>query len=230
MLMLALDTSTPAASVALARDGQLLAEGYLDVGVQHAGGIFLEMERLLRAAAAQPAEVDAVAVSSGPGSFTGLRIGMSAAKGFCLGTARPLVTVPTLQALAAALTFARHPVCAMLDARKGEVYAGLFDCSEDLPRPLGPAAAARPQRVLADRAGQPTIYVGDGTALCAAALAADPAALVVPWPWARPTARLVARLGLERLRRGEVADAATAEPDYLRAPDARVSRPSPAHP
>ncbi|MEW6752612.1 MAG: tRNA (adenosine(37)-N6)-threonylcarbamoyltransferase complex dimerization subunit type 1 TsaB [Candidatus Latescibacterota bacterium] len=226
MLILALDAATPAVSVALARGEYLLAETYLDVGLQHAARMLAEVGRLFEVTALRPNDVGAVAVTGGPGSFTGLRIGMSAAKGFCLGIGRPLVTVPTLEVLAACLPFARLPVCAMLDARKGEVYAGLYDCSAELPTSLGPAVAAPPEQVLAGRIGQPTIYAGEGARLCRSLIVQDAAALLAPGWYARPAARLVALLALERLRRGETADPATAEPDYLRPADAHVPRPA----
>jgi tRNA threonylcarbamoyladenosine biosynthesis protein TsaB len=173
-------------------------------------------------------EVEAIAVSIGPGSFTGVRIGLSAAKGFCLAADRPLVPISTLETLAARLPYAHHPVCAMLDARKGEVYAALYDNAAGYPQLLGGPRAVAPDVLLAERAGEPTIYTGDGAYVHRARIAATgPCALLAPPHCARPEAAALGQLALVRLRadrdcgvRG--VELETLEPQYLRAPDAKV--------
>ncbi|MFA6108874.1 MAG: tRNA (adenosine(37)-N6)-threonylcarbamoyltransferase complex dimerization subunit type 1 TsaB [Candidatus Latescibacterota bacterium] len=223
MLILGLDTSTPAGGVALAEDERLLAVRYFDVGLQHSRRLFSDVDEVLRLAGVSARQVAAVAVTAGPGSFTGLRLGMSAAKGFCLATEAALVTVPTLEALAARVPFCRWPVCALLDARKGEVYAGIYGTEAGWPRSLATPRAVAPARLAEERASIPTVYTGDG-ALAYRELLADlgEVALLAPPHCARPDAGAVAMLGLVRLRRGEVADLASVEPDYLREPDAKV--------
>lgn len=223
MLILGLDTSTPAGGVALAEDERLLAVRYFDVGLQHSRRLFIDVEEVLRLAGASARQVAAVAVTAGPGSFTGLRLGLSAAKGFCLGTDAALVTVPTLEALAARVPFCGRPVCALLDARKGEVYAGVYGTEDGWPRLLESARAVAPARLIGERASIPTVYTGDGALAYRELLAGlGQAAVLAPSHCARPDAGTVAMLGLLRLRRGEVADLASVEPDYLREPDAKV--------
>ena len=97
------------------------------------------------------ADLTAVAVTIGPGSFTGVRIGLAAAKGLCLVDDKPLIAVSTLAALAAGIPFVAHPVCALLDARKEQVYAGLYDMSEGNPVEITPARAIEPKVLVEER-------------------------------------------------------------------------------
>ena len=117
-MILALDTATPVGSVALYADEGQVINRYFNVGLQHSQRLFVEIEAALSVANVGMEALQAIAVSIGPGSFTGLRIALSAAKGLCLAADKVLVTVSTLETLAARLPFARLPVCAVLDARK----------------------------------------------------------------------------------------------------------------
>jgi tRNA threonylcarbamoyladenosine biosynthesis protein TsaB len=150
MLLLAFDTATPVGSVCLLEDERLLAARYFDAGQHHSQHLFVELDGVFEVAGCEPTAVEAVAVTIGPGSFTGLRIGLSAAKGFCLARGAVLVPVPTLEALAARLPFSRMPVLALLDARRGEVYAGLYDTSGGPPQLLEGPRADEPQAIFAD--------------------------------------------------------------------------------
>ncbi|MFH1569157.1 MAG: tRNA (adenosine(37)-N6)-threonylcarbamoyltransferase complex dimerization subunit type 1 TsaB [Gemmatimonadota bacterium] len=218
MLLLALDTATPAGSVALLEGERVLAARHFDAGAHHSARLFVVVESALAAAGRRADEVEGVAVTIGPGSFTGLRIGLSAAKGFCLARSAPLAAVPTLEVLAARLPFCPHPVCALLDARRGEVYGALYDTSAGMPQLLeGPLAAAMDE-VVARWLGGPAVCTGDGAAAHAELLAGLAGARLAPAHCRRPDAATVGALGLERLRRGEAADLAAVEPDYLRTP------------
>ena len=218
MLILSFDTATPVGSVALVSEERTLISRYFDVGLQHGQRLFVEVEDALKVADRSFDQVDAVAVTIGPGSFTGLRLGLSAAKGFCLAREVPLVVVSTLEVLAARLPFARHPVCPMLDARKGEVYTALYDTGAGQPRLLEGPRALPPQALLAERVGIPTLFTGDGALAYRELVAACPQALQVPFPCARPEAAALGWLALDRLKAGAVADLALAEPEYLRGP------------
>jgi len=223
LLILAFDTATPVGSVALVDEEKIVVGRYFDIGLQHSQRLFVEIEEVFKTANATLEEADAVAVSIGPGSFTGLRIGLSAAKGLCLAADTALVAVSTLEALAARLPYARSPVCAMLDARKGEVYTALYDNSAGCPRPLSGPRAAAPNVLLDERAGAPTIYTGNGAhAYRELIAAAGPEARLAPPHCARPEAGAIGWLALAKLRAGETADLATVQPQYLRAPDARA--------
>ncbi|MBI2503328.1 MAG: tRNA (adenosine(37)-N6)-threonylcarbamoyltransferase complex dimerization subunit type 1 TsaB [Candidatus Latescibacteria bacterium] len=218
MLILAFDTATPAGSVALVDGERTLVSRYFDVGLQHHQRLFVEVEDALKMAGCTFDQVGAIAVSIGPGSFTGLRLGLSAAKGFCLARELPLVTVSTLEVLAARLPFARHPVCPMLDARRGEVYTALYDTGAGRPRLLEAPRALAPQALMAERAGVPTLFTGDGALAYRELVAACPQAVQAPFPCSRPEAAALGWLALARLEAGEVADLVSVEPEYLRGP------------
>ncbi|MCC7262061.1 MAG: tRNA (adenosine(37)-N6)-threonylcarbamoyltransferase complex dimerization subunit type 1 TsaB [Candidatus Latescibacteria bacterium] len=221
-MVLAFDTATPAGSVALVDGERTLVSRYFDVGLQHGQRLFLEVEDALKVAACTFDQLSAIAVTIGPGSFTGLRLGLSAAKGFCLARDLPLVTISTLEVLAARLPFALCPVCPMLDARKGEVYTALYDTSAGRPRLLEGPRALVPQALLAERAGIPTLFTGDGVLAYQDLVAACAQARQAPFPCSRPEAGALAWLALARLEAGEVADLASVEPEYLRGPGVGV--------
>lgn len=218
MLILALDTATPAGSAALVDEERVLVSRYFDVGLQHGKLLFAEIDQALRMAGLAFGAVEAVAISIGPGSFTGLRLGLSAAKGFCLAGDLPLVAVSTLEALAARLPYARHPVCPMLDARRGEVYTALYDTAQGLPRLLVAPRAVDPRLLIEERAAAPTIFTGDGATAYRELLAACPQAVQAPFCCSRPEAATIGWLALARLKAGERADLAAVEPQYLRGP------------
>jgi tRNA threonylcarbamoyladenosine biosynthesis protein TsaB len=231
VLILGIDTATAAGSVALMDDERLVGLRLLDAGVQHSRRIFIEIDALLTAAAVLPGQLGAVAVTIGPGSFTGLRLGLSAAKGICLATGAALLPVGTLAALAARVPFCRYPVCALLDARKGEVYVGVYGTETGWPEELETPRALTPAALAAARTGVPTVYVGDGALVWRAPLAVlGEAAVWAPALLARPDAATVAALGRRRLATHGAADLAGIEPDYLRAPDARPGPPPLARP
>lgn len=128
--LLLIETATPVCSVALARDGVVLAELHSDEPNAHSSQLSPFINQLFAQCGTHPAQVDAVCVSSGPGSYTGLRIGVSTAKGFCYALDRPLLAVPTLQGMAAQY-YTQNPdykgmVCPMIDARRMECYTAVF--------------------------------------------------------------------------------------------------------
>lgn len=219
--ILALDTATPVGSVALCAAEGVVVSRYFDVGLQHSRRLFGEVEAALEAADMEVGEIRAVAVAIGPGSFTGLRIGLSAAKGLCLAADKDLVTVSTLEALAARLPFARLPVCPVLDARRREVYAALYDTATGVPVELAPPRAVAPAQLAQQRASAATIYTGDGAWAYRELLAGAAAAQFAPLPCARPDAGTIGWLALAKLEKGQTADLASAEPEYLRSPSAR---------
>jgi len=221
MLFLALDTATPAGSVALLTEERLLESRYFDVGLHHSQRLFIEIDAVFRRSQRAVAELDAVAVTIGPGSFTGLRIGLSAAKGLCLAHGSSLVTVPTLEAVAGRLPFSRHPICAMLDARRGEVYAGLYDTSAGLPTVLELPRAVDPRSMVEELRHTEVIFAGDGATAHDELLSDLPLAIRAPMSCDRPDAATTGWLGLARYHRGEVSDLAAVEPEYLRHPSYR---------
>jgi tRNA threonylcarbamoyladenosine biosynthesis protein TsaB len=134
--LLHIETATNVCSVALSRNGQLLSLQESDVKNAHSSVLTTFIEEVFRSAGIKTSEIDAVAVSEGPGSYTGLRIGVATAKGLCYALDKPLISIPTLKAMASGmLTFpivTRHPspvtlLCPMIDARRMEVFSAVFD-------------------------------------------------------------------------------------------------------
>jgi tRNA threonylcarbamoyladenosine biosynthesis protein TsaB len=200
------------------RDGSVLAEGVHREARTHTASLPALIERVLGDAGVGVADVDAVAVSIGPGSFTGLRIGLALAKGLVFASGAALVGVPTLEALACvAEEPAGTTVCAALDARKREVYAALFRASDGVPRRLTADLALAPE-ALAARLEPPCVVVGDAVDAYADVLGAR--ATLRPFASHHPRGGVIARLGAARLAAGERADAGALEPTYVRAPDA----------
>lgn len=133
-LILNIDTSTTICSVALAKDGVLLAVQEQDGDYTHAENLTVFIQSILEKVTLTLSDIDAVAVSKGPGSYTGLRIGVSTAKGLCYSLNKPLIAVDTLQALAYSVSVQKNEkalYCPMLDARRMEVYTAVFDVSNN---------------------------------------------------------------------------------------------------
>ncbi|MDR1646008.1 MAG: tRNA (adenosine(37)-N6)-threonylcarbamoyltransferase complex dimerization subunit type 1 TsaB [Tannerellaceae bacterium] len=214
--LLCIETSTAVCSVALSVKEEVCFERVSFDGPSHAAllGVFVEeaLEWLRREASA----LVAVAVSSGPGSYTGLRIGVSLAKGLCLGYGIPLVSVPTLELLASAV-IRRAPApgalyCPMLDARRMEVYAAVFDSACQPVRPVA-ADIVTPATYASLLASHTVCFFGDGAAKCKDVIT-SPRALFVDD--VHPLARDMAPLAAKLFRAGKFEDTAYFEPFYLK--------------
>ncbi|WP_417881584.1 tRNA (adenosine(37)-N6)-threonylcarbamoyltransferase complex dimerization subunit type 1 TsaB [Xanthomarina gelatinilytica] len=134
-IILSIETSTTNCSVSLSKQGEtfaLLEDNSKDYS--HAERLHVYMERLLAENNLQPNQLDAIAVSKGPGSYTGLRIGVSAAKGLCFALNKPLISVSTLEALAHQVIVEKGLIIPMLDARRMEVYSAVFDANYQIIR------------------------------------------------------------------------------------------------
>jgi tRNA threonylcarbamoyladenosine biosynthesis protein TsaB len=223
MNILAIETSTMLGGVAIADEQGLIAEIRLNVKTTHSERMMTAIDYALKQSDMTLDKIDTIAVASGPGSFTGLRIGLATAKGLCYAAGKPLVLVPTLEALAWNFPYCRYPVCVMLDARKGEVYAALFLWKGDTFVTLVPETSIRPEDLLRD-GDSPVVLAGEGairyrdrilSAIGERALAA-PSHKMVPSP------ANIALLGVHRARRSEYSDPATAEPLYVRKAEAEV--------
>ena len=216
MRVLALETSTLAGGVALVDGERLVAEYVLDVSVTHSERLMAAVDRVLADARWAPRDLEGLAVSIGPGSFTGLRIGVSTAKGLASALGVPIAAVPTLDAMAAALPWAALAVCPVLEARRGEVYASLYRHDGDGLRREWEYLALPPEE-LAARLTEPTLLIGDG-----AAGITSPHARRPPPPRRVPSPACVAVLGRERLRLGDSVGAAELTPLYLRPSQAEL--------
>jgi tRNA threonylcarbamoyladenosine biosynthesis protein TsaB len=222
MPFLALETATDVCGAALSRDDAVVAEAHLRRPRVHARHLTPLIEDVLRHGDVAAGALDAVAVSMGPGSYTGLRIGVSTAKGWAAATGAALIGVPTLEALAARAAPAAEPgdvACALLDARRDEVYAAAYRLGPDaLDLQAGPDALA--VEALPDWLGavEGRLWLlGDGAAKARAALSRVQApATVLPPDRVGPSAAWVARRAAPRLAAGDTADAAAFEPFYLK--------------
>ncbi len=216
MLLLGIDTATLTAAAALWRDGQVIAERQRAV-TTHSEMLLAMVDECCAEVGIAPRQLDGVVCGAGPGSFTGLRIGLATAKGLCFALDQPLLLVSSLAAMAARAPDGR--VLATLDAFKGEVYAGLYDVAGGVPVPAGDEAVLAPEALLAQLAAAPAAFVvGSGVAKYPALLAAG--RLLDPEPGPRPADLL--RLGAARLARGDQADLATATPAYIRPSEAEL--------
>ena len=216
MKFLGIETSTAVCSVALSCDARVIVEYTLELGSHHSERLQPMVEMVLAEAALSIGDLDGVAVAAGPGSFTGLRIGMGLAKGLCRGANLVFVRVSTLAGMAFGAGIEGVPVCPMLDARRGDVYAGVYDLVGGEPVSRVPDRADAVSNWVTDLP-RPVIVVGDGARayrdVIVDALGRDAYFATLG---GRPTAGAVALLGLLRCERGEVDDAETAEPFYLR--------------
>ncbi len=227
MLFLAFEASAKAASVALHDGSKLLGESYQNTGLTHSQTLMVMAEDLLKQCGKTARDVTAVAVAEGPGSFTGVRIGVAAAKGFAWGAEIPCFGISTLEAMAVSLGAFDGYVCPVMDARRSQVYNALFRVTN-----------GKLERIREDRAislaelgnelknlDQPIFLVGDGSILCYHSLCETVSGLVLP-PESRMHQRAVgvAILASEKIAAGEICHGAALTPNYLRLSQAERER------
>ena len=223
MRVLGIETATGQGGVAVVGPEGLLAEVTLSVTAGYGERLLPALERILAEAGLSPDQLDGYAISIGPGSFTGLRIGLATVKGLALATGKPLAAVPTLEALAATLPFCPHPVCPLLDARKGEVYCALFALEGAEPVRLLEDSVCSLEALL-PRITRPTVFIGDGLGPYGDVLRRRlrEKALFPPPGHAGASPAVVAARGRARLLRGEVEDVDRLVPRYLRLSEAEM--------
>jgi tRNA threonylcarbamoyladenosine biosynthesis protein TsaB len=224
MKILGIDTSTSWGSIGLVDGDSTIAECLLNIPVTHSERLLPSIDSVLKQGGYSIEDLDGWAVSLGPGSFTGLRIGVSTIKGLAFATQRPVAGVPTLDALAANVAPTPYLICPILDAKKGEVYTAFYRYeADDSPKRLSEDQAIRPED-LVRKIAEKTIFLGSGVKtyggyLCRAlpALAA-----FARGPLNLPHGSVVAKLGLERLQRNDSLHLATFTPIYVRASEAEI--------
>ncbi len=223
-LVLAIDTATNCGGVALVDGEGCLAEFVSQSRVTYSRRLLAGIDWLMAEAGKSWEQVDGIAVSLGPGSFTGLRIGLATGKGLAMAAGAKLLGVPTLDALASQAAGACGLVCPVLDARKREVYAAFYRPGADgLLARCGEFLALPPER-LCQRIDEPVLFLGDGLGPYGELFRQKlgklarfaPASLFYP----RPAA--VGRLGVEQFARGEFLDLAAAAPLYVRPSEAEI--------
>jgi tRNA threonylcarbamoyladenosine biosynthesis protein TsaB len=224
--LLALETATSVCGVALLRDGVLMAERWVDERYVAAERLFGFIDEVLQQGGVSVGELSAVAVSIGPGSFTGLRIGLSVAKGLHAATGLEIVPVPTLEALATAgadcaRTGGAAMILAALDARRNEVYCQLFDIGSDRVAPVWEVQDLAVEEVVRRLPARPITVTGDAREKVAGAPGGregrkDSPLIFLPAEHARCSAAAVARLGAALVESGARSDPAALEPRYVK--------------
>jgi len=219
VVSLALDTSTLLGSVAVGRDGRVLAESLLRVRATHSEAVLPEIDRLLTGCGLAVQDLQAVVVGGGPGSFTGVRIAASLAKGMCHAKGLELFSFSSLAAVAAG-SGCQEPVCAMFDARRGQVYAAGYRVGEGIEELFAPRAGAL-DRVLTDL-GEPGewCFTGDGAGAGEEAIRLAGGRILDPDRWVPRAASLLWLASVDP-GGGRVADPGSWEPGYVRLPAAQ---------
>lgn len=227
MLILAFETSAKAGSAALLQDGKLLGESYQNTGLTHSQTLLSMAENLLSSCGYTPQQVQAVAVAAGPGSFTGIRIGVAAAKGFAWGLEIPCCGVSTLEAMAENFGLFDGYIVPVMDARRSQVYNAIFRAEQ------GKLSRITEDRAISlDELGKeleaisgPVCLVGDGSTLTYNTLKDSVPALVMPAEHRmHQRAAGVALAGEKMLLSGQCCDAAQLVPNYLRLSQAERER------
>lgn len=221
MKILGIDTSTMMGAVGIVDGDSLIAELRTNIELTHSERLMLHIDSLLKSAHLTLADIDGFSVTLGPGSFTGLRIGIAAVKAMAYATGKPIAGVQTLDVLADNLPYAKYQVCPILDARKKQVYAAIYKSTDTKRMTLMPGSVMTPEE-LAEKIEEPTIFLGEGAyvyreffegRLCCQAVFAPKSA-------GYPSGAAVAFRGLKDIQSGRVADPMSLVPSYIRKSDA----------
>lgn len=229
MLILAIDSATPVAGVALVNDDNLIREEFINYKLTHSEILMPIVDEVLLGCELSLADVDALAVTMGPGSFTGLRIGMAAVKGLSLAADLPVIGISTLEVIAHNIAYSNTLVCSLLNARRQEVYAACYDNRGCYPQRLSeemacpPEALARQAIGLCDELGFNGItLLGDGYAPYRDLfkLELGERLRVVPSHLMLPRAAALASLAMVKATRDEYENAVNMRPRYIRLSEA----------
>lgn len=227
MLILAFETSAKAASVALLEENRLLGESYQNTGMTHSQTLLVMAEDLIKQCGKAVTDVTAVAVAAGPGSFTGVRIGVAAAKGFAWGASLPCYGVSTLEAMAESLSVWEGYVCPCMDARRSQVYNALFYVNRGGPERLREDRAISLEDLKKDllTLDGPIFLVGDGANLTYKTLSGEVPSLVLPKEHrTHQRATGVALAAAKQIAAGNPGDGNALTPNYLRLSQAERER------
>ena len=225
MKILALDTATKVGSVAIMEDDNVLAESTLNADITHSETLLPSINDMLKETALSMTDMDLFALTLGPGSFTGIRIGVSTIKGFAFALNRPVVGVSTLEALAYNFSSSPLKITPILDARRGEVYTATFRWEGDRMLRLSEDRAVPPEKML-EEIDEETLFAGDGLEKYGDMIKSRLGTLAneATKPQGLIRASSIATLGLERYEKGETLDIATLTPLYLRKSEAEIKR------
>ncbi|ARV06918.1 tRNA (adenosine(37)-N6)-threonylcarbamoyltransferase complex dimerization subunit type 1 TsaB [Polaribacter sp. SA4-10] len=212
-IILNIETATKNCSVSIAKNGEILAIKELNNGnYSHAEVLHPFIVALLEDAQITSQELDAVAVSKGPGSYTGLRIGVSAAKGLCFAFNKPLISIETLRSLAHSISIDKGVIIPMLDARRMEVYAAVFDKNYEQIREIK-AEIIDETSFLNYLKNQKVYFLGDGAEKCKEIITHENAVFVDD---KFPSSKEMAELSYNKYKKNDIEDVAYFEPFYLK--------------
>lgn len=224
MIVLAVDSASRSSSAAIVGSDSVLAETTLVKNETHSRHIMGMIDGVLTVSGLDIRDVSAFAVTVGPGSFTGVRIAVSAVKGMAFATGKPVVGISTLDALAAPVSQSRNAVCAMMDARRGEVYYARYACETGEMQKTGPEQVAQPAEAI-EKIDTACCFVGDG----AVAYRSEIVAALGSRAEFRPhydnivRAAVVGALAFKQLDAGSARPPETLAPQYLRKSDAEIN-------
>ncbi len=227
MKILALESSAVACSVCFTEDERLIAQSYENSGLTHSKTLLPMAQELLKNCGAELKDVDVFAVAAGPGSFTGLRIGVSACKGLGWALDKPCAGVSTLEAMAWGLSLWQGELCCVMDARRSQVYNARFVSDGETVTRLTPDRAISLEELSAElkESDRPVLLAGDGAELCRKELTERGIVVHMPPPNLRyQTAWGVARAALEQARGGRLTTAEDLIPCYHRLSQAERER------
>lgn len=227
--ILAIDSSTSMVSLALTVGRRVVAEASFCADRTLSARLVPEIEHLVALAGLAITDLDLFAASVGPGSFTGVRGGVATIQGLALACGKPCYGFSSLALLAMNFSLSPYPVCPLLDARKSEVYAGLYDCSGPIPVPLMKECVLPPSDLLElirTATDQPVIFAGDGALRYRDMVQGDlgEQARMAPFQLHSSRAAHGALLALDAFRHGQVVAPSQLLPVYLRASDAEINR------
>jgi tRNA threonylcarbamoyladenosine biosynthesis protein TsaB len=224
-LLLSIETSHDTGGVAIADGRTPPVEELSTQRLKHSEELLVLIDRLLKGLGVSMSDLDGIAVSIGPGSFTGLRVGLAAAKGLCLSGGLPLVSVGTLDVFARMCPEGGLPIFALIDAKRGELYWCSYEYGGGKLKRTGEYLAISPGK-LVELIAEKTLVVGSGVEAYMEYIkenAGDKVKFLDPNP-EHPLPGVVATVGLEKLNRGEVEDIGEIEPIYIRPSDAETTR------
>lgn len=226
MLLLALDTSTQAGSLAVLRDERILGAVSTFAEETYSSRMFRHLDFLLQELRVALADFDCYAVAAGPGSFTGLRVGLAAVKGWAEVHGKPIVPVSALEATAAQAHSAEPLLVPIIDARRGQIYAGLYDRRGDALARRGDEMVLTPDEFLRELArlapAEPLAFVTAAPEILAGPLEKSSFQNRPMETVSAVLAPVLGRLGYERARRGETVDALHLDANYVRRSDAEL--------
>ena len=215
MIVLGIESATSVCGVGLATEDKPIADYRLNIGTVHAEWLPEAVKNMLEDVGILGEELDGIAVSVGPGSFTGLRIGLGLAKGLAFGWDKPLIAVPTMAGLISQIPPLCETACVLISARKGECYLGVYHW-QDGWKPANNPTTVQETDILGKLPDDAIIFIGEAALRCRKLLKNMPGAQFPPLSLMLPSGYGVASTGIQLLKSGKISDIDTAVPYYVK--------------